>query len=210
MDKKSKQKNRRVKKTNQSQIVWSIKILVLSFALSMCFGVLSELVLKTTGIIIAILIIVLFVAIAIVTDMIGVATTSADAKPFQAMASRKVRGAKEAIRLLTKADRVSSICCDVIGDVCGILSGAAGASIILKIAIESSSALSIIIASLISAVVASLTIFGKSICKKYAVHNSTGIVLAFGKFVSLFAPQSKVSKKNSNISNRDEDNYNIE
>lgn len=195
MDKKPKPKNNQVKKTGKSQAVWSIKILVLSFALSMCFGVLSELVLKSTGIIIAVAIIILFVAIAIVTDMIGVATTSADIKPFQAMASKKVRGAKEAIKLLSKADRVSSICCDVIGDVCGILSGAAGASILLKLALEDSSPLSIIIASLISAVVASLTILGKAICKNYAVHKSTGIVLAFGKFISWFTPQAKNPNK---------------
>ena len=195
MDKKSKQKPKQVKKTSNSQLFWPIKILILSFALSMCFGVLSELVLKSTGIIIAVIIIIVFVGIAIVTDMLGVATTSADAKPFQAMASKKVRGAKEALKLLAKADRVSSICCDVIGDVCGILSGAAGASILLKIAIESSSALSIIVASLISATVASLTIFGKSICKKFAVHKSTGIVLAFGKFISFFTPQPKTATK---------------
>lgn len=195
MDKKPKPKNNQVKNMGKSQTVWSIKILVLSFALSMCFGVLSELVLKSTGIIIAIVIIILFVSIAIIMDMIGVATTSADIKPFQAMASKKVRGAREAIKLISKADRVSSICCDVIGDVCGILSGAAGASILLKLAIEASSPLSIIVASLISAVVASLTILGKSICKNFAVHKSTGILLTFGKFISLFTPQQKNQNK---------------
>ncbi len=146
----------------------------------------------------AIFIIVIFVSLSIITDMIGVATTAANAQPFRAMASKKVRGAKEALKLLSKADRVSSICCDVIGDVCGILSGAAGASIVVKIAIESNSALSIIVASLISAVVASLTIFGKSICKKYAIDKSGPIVLFVGKLISCFVPNPNKHKPKKN------------
>lgn len=195
MDKLEKQKSTKVTKKSKSQMVWSIKILILSFALSMCFGVVSELVLGVTGIVIAILVIIVFVSFAIISDMIGVAVTSANTEPFRAMASRKVRGAKESLRLLAKADRVSSICCDVIGDVCGILSGAAGASIVVKFALEAESALSIIIASIVSAVVASITIFGKSICKKYAIDNSTSIVIKVGKIISWFTPQNKDAKK---------------
>ena len=145
-----KQKSKKIKKQTkqQSPYIWPIKVLVLSFALTIFFGISSELLLSGAGIAISILIIVIFVAIAIVSDMIGVAITACNVQPFRAMASKKVRGAKEAIKLLNKADRVSSICCDVIGDICGILSGAAGASIIVKIVSESSStALSIIISS---------------------------------------------------------------
>lgn len=195
MNKDDKQKPKRVEKQSKSQMVWSIKILILSFALSMCFGIVSELVLGITGIAVAILVIIVFVSLSIITDMIGVATTSASTEPFRAMASKKVRGAKEALKLLSKADRVSSICCDVIGDVCGILSGAAGASIVVKFALEAESPLSIIIASLVSAVVASMTIFGKSICKKYAIDNSTSIVIKVGKVLSWFTPQNKDKNK---------------
>ena len=195
MNKDDKQKPKRVEKQSKSQMVWSIKILILSFALSMCFGIVSELVLGVTGIAVAILVIIVFVSLSIITDMIGVATTSASTEPFRAMASKKVRGAKEALKLLSKADRVSSICCDVIGDVCGILSGAAGASIVVKFALEAESPLSIIIASLVSAVVASMTIFGKSICKKYAIDNSTSIVIKVGKVLSWFTPQNKDKNK---------------
>lgn len=198
MNKDDKQKPKRVEKQSKSQMVWSIKILILSFALSMCFGIVSELVLGVTGIAVAVLVIIVFVSLSIITDMIGVATTSASTEPFRAMASKKVRGAKEALKLLSKADRVSSICCDVIGDVCGILSGAAGASIVVKFALEAESPLSIIIASLVSAVVASMTIFGKSICKKYAIDNSTSIVIKVGKVLSWFTPQNKDKNKKQN------------
>ncbi len=205
MNKEDKQKPKRIEKQNKSQMVWSIKILILSFALSMCFGIVSELVLGVTGIVVAILVIIVFVSLSIITDMIGVATTSASTEPFRAMASRKVRGAKEALKLLSKADRVSSICCDVIGDVCGILSGAAGASIVVKFAIESESPLSIIIASLVSAIVASMTIFGKSICKKYAIDNSTAIIIKVGKVISWFTPQNKDKNKKQNKKDKFDD-----
>ena len=190
-------KNKTIKKQNQNnkQIIWSLKVLMLSFALSMCFGVLSELFLSGTGVIIAILVIVVFMCISILTDMIGVAVTAADIQPFRAMASKKIRGAKEAIRLIKNADKFTSIIADVVGDVCGILSGAAGASIIVKIAIDSESPLGIIIASLVSAVIASMTIFGKSLGKKYAMKNCNKIMLAVGKVISWFTPQGRKGKK---------------
>ncbi len=197
MKKKPSPKSKTVKKQNQNnkQLLWSLKVLVLSFALSMCFGVLSEFFLSGTGIVIAVLVIVVFMSISILTDMIGVAVTAADIQPFRAMASKKIRGAKEAIKLIKNADKFTSIIADVVGDVCGILSGAAGASIIVKIAIDSESALGIIIASLVSAVIASMTIFGKSLGKKYAMKNCNKIMLVVGRVMSWFTPQGKKSKK---------------
>ena len=57
------------------------------------------------------------------------AVATANEKPFHSMASRKVPGALEAIRLLRNAERVSSICNDVVGDICGVVSGSASATI---------------------------------------------------------------------------------
>ena len=50
--------------------------------------------------------IVVFVAIAIIFDMIAVSTTSANIEPFLAMASRKVRGAKHSIMLIKNAPKI--------------------------------------------------------------------------------------------------------
>ena len=198
--KKAKKQNK-----NPSPYIWPIKVLVLSFFLTIFFCVTSELVLSGSGIAISILVIIVFVGIAVISDMIGVAVTACNIQPFRAMASKKVRGAKEAIKLLAKADRVSSMCCDVIGDICGILSGAAGATIILKIIGESSSqALAIIVAALVSAIIASLTIFGKALGKKYSMNNCTSIVLTVGKVFSLFTPQGKKSKDKKKDEKKDD------
>lgn len=167
--------------------IWPIKILLLAIFLSFIFSLISELALTNASIIIAIIVIVLFVAIAVIFDMIGLAVASAKIEPFTAMASRKVKGSKQAIALIQNADKVSAILNDVVGDVCGILSGAAGASIVAKIVIDSNGEFKIIlIASLISAIIAGLTIFGKAMLKRVAINHSTGITLFLAKFLNFF------------------------
>lgn len=176
------------KSKKQKAWVWPIIVLILAISLSLCFSLLSELVLDGSAIIVAIIVIFVFVALAIVTDMLGLAVASANIEHFTAMAARKVKGSKQAISLIKHADRVSSVLNDVVGDVCGILSGAAGASIVTKIAIDNSASfLSILIPSLIAAIIAGLTIFGKAILKKCAIKYANPITLQFAKFLNIFS-----------------------
>ena len=78
---------------------------------------------------VAFLILLAIILIGIIFDIIGMAVATADEKPFHSMASRKVAGASDAIKLLRNAERVSSICNDVVGDICGVVSGSASATI---------------------------------------------------------------------------------
>lgn len=195
MDKEKHSDKKKQKKKNSGFAYWwkwPLTVLVIAFCLSLSFGLLSEVALSGAGIAISIVVIIIFIAIAIITDMVGVAVTAASLEPFRAMAAKKVRGAKEAIKLIENADRVSSVFADVIGDICGILSGAAGATVaIVFISTQTSSFVEIFIASLVSAIIASLTIFGKAFCKKYALHHSEKIILILGKCISIFHPQKK-------------------
>ena len=198
-DSQPKKSDKKVKK--QSKVAtffsWPIKILILAIALSVFFSIVSEYLLgassnKTVQLIIAIIVITVFIIIAIIADMIGVAVTACDIEPFRAMASKKVRGAKESISLIKNNDKVASLCNDVIGDVCGILSGSACAVISALVVIENSgSALSIIASALVSGLVAGLTIFGKALGKKYAINNCSQIILRVGRFMSIFSRNSK-------------------
>ena len=172
-------------KKNHSQLAWSFIILLLAFLLSAIFGVASEFALDKASVWVAGLIIVIFIVVAIISDMVGVAIASAQPEPFHAMAAKKVRGAKQAIKLVNNASKVASIASDVIGDVCGILSGAAAASISLML-YTSSTFYNVLIGAGFSALVASITIFGKSIFKKYAIDNAETIILILGKFLSFF------------------------
>ena len=190
--------NKALKKKQQKWWVWPIKILVIAVFLSLAFSVLSELLLSSVGIIVSVLVILLLLVVGIVADMIGVASTACSVEPFAAMRSRKVKGAKIAMAFVKNSEKVSSICNDVVGDICGILSGAAGASITVKfISQNMGNSIQILIAGAVSAIIAGLTIFGKAICKKYAIDNSTKILLGVGKCLSIFSKnkESKKSKK---------------
>ncbi len=199
---------------------WPLIVLVLSFTLSMAFGVLSEVALDGASIAVAIIVIVIFLIIAIITDMIGVAVTACDEKNFRAMAARKVRGAKEAIMLQKNADRVSSIVADILGDICSILSGAAGAAVSSALIMQSmSDFVGIVIASLVSAVIAALLISGKAFMKKYSMNHADNIILFIGKILSIFhiskdkkgenTKKDKKTKK-SNKTEKNSDNPNSE
>ena len=184
--------NKLAKKKKPSRWVWPVKILVITLFLSLAFSVMSEFVLDSVGIAVSVVIILLLWIFGVVTDMIGVAAASSTIEPFNAMASRKVRGAKEAKFLVKNAEKVSSICNDVVGDICGILSGAAGSVIAVKLISENmNNSVQILIAASISAIIAGLTIFGKAVMKKVAIDNSTKVILSVGKILSLFTRRNK-------------------
>ena len=191
-----KKKNNKKTSTFSVWLKWPLIVLVVSFCLSMAFGILSEIALTGANIIIAIVVVLVFLVIAIITDMIGVAIASCDTTPFRAMAARKIRGAKEAIILVKNADRVSSIIADILGDVCSILSGAAGTTIAVALITENmSSMLGVVISSLVSAVIAALIISGKALMKRYSMIHSEKIILLLGKFISIFHITKKSKKK---------------
>lgn len=188
--------NKAVKRKIQPWWMWPVKILVITLFLSLSFSVLSEVLLSNVGIAVSVVVIVFLLVVGIISDMIGVATTACSLEPFTAMCSRKVRGARVAMGLVKNAEKVSSICNDVVGDICGILSGAAGASITVKFISENmTNSIQILIAASVSAIIAGLTIFGKAMCKKYAITHCTKIVLGVGKCFSIFSKQKQKTKK---------------
>ena len=136
-----------------------------------------------SGMAVAFLILLIIVLIGILFDIIGVAVTSADEKPFHSMAARKVPGAQEAIRLLRNAERVSSICNDVIGDICGVVSGSASATIAAQILAKFEFTWPMVVSLVMSALVAGLTVGGKAVGKTFAMNSCTFIVHTAGKIV---------------------------
>ena len=111
------------KKGKQTRTKWIITIFLLTIVISAIISFCSAQLMAVSTMAVAFVILLFIVLVGIAFDTVGVAVTSADEKPFHSMAARKVIGAHEAIGLLRKADKVSSICCDVIGDICGVVSG---------------------------------------------------------------------------------------
>jgi len=142
---------------------------------------------ETLELIVAIMLVLIILVIAIIADVIGVAATSCDVQPFLAMASRKVKGAKRAVFLCKNSDKVSSIFADIIGDVCSIVSGASGATIAFILISDTTTGFArILISALVSAIIAAITIGGKALCKKLAIHNAERIVYTLAKLLSVF------------------------
>ena len=176
--------NKALKKEKNSPVRWSLTILFGSFFLSMVFNALSKTVLLTVGTVIAFFVLGAFVLLGIIFDIFGVATTTASEKPFNSMASKRVTGAKEALWLVKNAEKVSSICNDVIGDICGIMSGSTAAVIIAKLPFTGTTGF--MISLVITAFVAGVTVGGKAFGKGFAISKSNEIVFFMAKVISFF------------------------
>lgn len=174
------------RKERNKTIRWVVTIFFATMLISGLFSFASGEIMASSTVAVAFLILLAIVLIGIMFDIIGVAVTSADEKPFHSMAARKVPGAQEAIRLLRNAERVSSICNDVIGDICGVVSGSASAAIASQVLQSFSFAWPQLVTLAMSALVAGLTVGGKAIGKSIAIGSCTEIVQTVGKVLWVF------------------------
>ena len=183
------------KKERNTTIRWVVTIFFVTILISGTISFTSDLLMANSSMFVAFIILLAIVFIGIIFDVIGVAVTSADEKPFHSMASRKVPGAQESIRLLRNAERVSSICNDVVGDICGVVSGSASATIAVQMLNNLKTGNETWIPLGMSALVAGLTVGGKAIGKTFAVHSCTKIVHGVGKILWAFRSRKKSVKK---------------
>ena len=179
---------------------WVITIFLATIAISAAISLASDFVMGKSSMGVAFLILLMIVFIGILFDIVGMAVATADEKPFHAMASRKVRGAKECIMLLRNAERVSSICNDVVGDICGVVSGSASATIAAQVLANFELSFASIVPLVLSSLVAALTVGGKAVGKGIAVKGCTDIVYHAGQVIYLFTHVTELfrSKKRSN------------
>jgi CBS domain containing-hemolysin-like protein len=192
----------------KESIKWSTMIAVVTLVLAAIFSIVSTFVLSGAALAVSILVVFAIILIGVVFDTIGLAAAAADEIPFHAMASERLSGAREAILICRNADRFSSFCNDVIGDISGIVSGTASAVVVLQLVLEIGAgedsgahfALSVIFTS----IVAALTVGGKAIGKSIALNFSTPIILFVGKIfyflnhkfhIRLFNGYAKKEKK---------------
>ena len=162
---------------------WVLTIFLVTIVVSGAISLLSEMLMEVSTMAVAFVILFLIVLLGITFDVIGVAVTSADETPFHSMAARKVPGAQESLRLLRNAERVSSICNDVVGDICGVVSGSAAATIAAQVIAAGEFSWPKAVSLIMSALVAGLTVGGKAIGKTFAIGSCTKIVHSVGKMV---------------------------
>ena len=171
---------------------WIIKVFLFTFFITLIVSGISNYVSNHSNLIILIIITIIIITIGIIFDMIGTSILSANEANFHSMASYKVKGSKESIKLIKNRSNIANFCNDVVGDICGIISGSMGAMIaitvanILKIDIT-------IVALIVASIISSTTVVGKAIGKKYATRKSDIIILLVGKLLMTF--KFKTEKK---------------
>ena len=175
-------------------IRWVVTVFLVTLAVSGMISLISDEVMASSGLLAAFAILLGIVFLGIIFDIIGMAVATASEKPFHSMAARKVPGAQEAIRLLRNAERVSSICNDVVGDICGVVSGSASATIAALILTHVDTVWPRAVSLGMSALVAGLTVGGKAIGKTIAVNSCTQIVHLVGRFLHTL---NRLKKKKS-------------
>ena len=161
-----------------------IRIVLISVAATMAFTLASTEILGRAGPVAALAVLAFFIIVAIIFDMIGISVAAANEAPFHSMAAHHERGAAEALRLIRNADKVSSFCHDVVGDVSGIIIGAMAALIAARLG-KNLATDGLLFPLLISGAATGLTIGGKAAGKTYAFNNSTRIVHSIGKLINL-------------------------
>ena len=164
---------------------WILSVFILTFVLSVVFSGVSNVLVASFNEIILFIMLLLVISLGILFDAIGTASITANEATFHSMSSNKIKGAKEAITLIKNADKIASICNDVIGDICGILSGGLGA--VLAISLSTKTGIdNVVISIIVSAIISSLTVGGKAIFKRIAMSKSDFIIFTVGKIKHFF------------------------
>lgn len=176
----------------KKNIYWGLLITVVSFSLSIMILFVSTSIFGIISPELSILVVFAIILLGVASDILGIAVTAADEIPFHSMAAKKIPGASQSIMLLRNASRVSSFCNDVVGDICSVVSGAAGTAIVYRVFSDSSKVSFIEVT--VGAFIAALTVGGKGFTKNIGMNNANYIVYKVGRLLSIFSRTGKGKK----------------
>ena len=165
---------RRNKKSNkelkiEKQRRWLVFITIWTFFLSIGINLVSELFLNNSDILVSFFILIIIVITGIFFDMVGIAVASTNITPFNSMAANRVKGSKEAVDIVKNASQVSNFCNDVVGDICGIVSGATAISIVFQLGSRFEFMETTVLAVILNGLLAAVTVGGKALGKNIAM-----------------------------------------
>ncbi len=113
---------------------WVIKAFLFTFLICLLISGVSNTIANNANIVILFIITIIIILIGIIFDIIGTAVLTANEATFHAKASNKIKGSRESIQLIKNASNIANFCNDIIGDICGIVSGSMGAMIAIYFA----------------------------------------------------------------------------
>lgn len=164
---------------------WTVIATVLSFALSVAFSVVTSVFMGNMGLLWAFVVLFAIIAVNILFDIIGTSVQNAEEPPFHSLSSRRVKGAVQSIAIIRHAPQIASICCDIVGDIAGIISGSASAVIVAELVVTFGWE-GILPSLLLTGVVGALTIGGKAAFKGFSMKNANSVVFFIGRVANFF------------------------
>jgi len=170
-------------KNNREDREWLVQGLVLggvTFALAVFVAWPSQAAMRESGLWVALPVLLLIVVVGVLFDIVGVSVAVADEAPFHAMSAKRIGGARQALALIRNADRVASLCNDIVGDLAGTVSGAAAAAVVFRLVAARDQAF---YGMLAVGIVAALTVGGKAAGKGLAIRRANAITFRAGKFL---------------------------
>lgn len=129
-------------------------------------------------------ILVLVILVGVIFDIIGTAVSVSGQSHLNAKASRKIPGAKKALILVKNASRVANICNDVVGDICGTVSGGLGTAL-AGLLISGGGWQGLMVSVGISGCIAAVTVAGKALGKNFAINQADEIIYRVGCLLDL-------------------------
>ncbi len=160
-------------------------IILFTFILTILFSYIFSALMDRASLLIAFIVLLIIIAIGVLSDGIGNAVVTAEETPFHSMAAQKVNGARESILIIRNAPSVANFFNDVVGDICGVISGTAAATIVLQLG-QGWGINTVIFGMAMSGLVASMTVGGKAIGKGVAISYANTIVYNLGLLAHYF------------------------
>lgn len=182
-------KRKKGKQKKNSQYIWAVKVFFISIVITAVLSFVSGEMLEKLNIYVAFVVLAVFILLGIVFDIIGLAVATAEEAPFHSMAAQRNVVGKTAVKMLKNAEKVSSFCNDVVGDICGVISGATGTAIAANLFVNSKNAFWWTL--LLTSAVAALIVGGKALGKRVAMQKSIQIVTGVSKLICVFKPRHK-------------------
>ena len=169
---------------------WLATTVIVTFVLSVFISFLTSSRLNDVALGVAFFVVFLFIFLGIFFDIIGTAITAASDVPFHSMSANRVFGASHTVKLIKHSEKVANICNDVIGDICGIVSGGMGTFIVGELV--SLHGFNALVSSLLATgIISALTVGGKAAGKTFAINNCNNIVFLVGRIFGFFGRKSR-------------------
>lgn len=178
-------RNRKQKK-KKGRTRWIVTAFLLSFAITAILSAASDKVVDALPIAAAAVVLIIVISLGVVFDIIGLAVATADIKPFNSMASRRLKTGQKAVWLINNTEKVSSFCNDIVGDIAGVVSGATGAGIAIKVFSTADADIAFLLTLCLTSLIAAFTVGFKAIGKSIAIKHNYNIVLFTAKLMCGF------------------------